>query len=292
MYFPFTGEPYQPKMGLKPLDWKDWLEFGPDYEFQLAKKRECFAKHRSQVLTLAPGTDSLCMELWEHLAVHLSEYYSQNYSYDPFTKILKKGEGKFLPPSSGEEAMEAISRITQEDWCILQKDSQGVFRLVVGSVCFPSRWNLLEKAGKDADAIHEPVPDYAKMLASPTKNFLDKLPVDKPMWRLNWTIHDSAELFCPGPVAANPNLTPEDILSHCVLRVERQTLSRLPRSGAIAFSIRTHITPLAGLAADPEKRKLMHLSLLGLPLETAQYRGMGPFFESLKKALSLGADSR
>lgn len=292
MYFPFSGEPYQPKMGLKPLDWKHWLEFGVDYDFQIAKKRECFARHRGQVLSLGPDIDSLCLELWERLANHLSEFYPQKFSFESRMKVLKRGEELFAFPSTGEEAMESISQLTQEDWCLLQKDPEGVYRLVVGSVCFPSRWNLLEKAGKDADGIHMPVPDYAQMLANPTKNFLEKLSVDKPMWRLNWTIHDSQELFCPGPVPTNPHLSPEEVLSHCFLRVERQTLSRLPGSGAIAFSIRTHITPMAELASDPEKRKLMHLSLVGLPMDTAAYRGMAPFFESLKKALSMETNSR
>lgn len=271
-YFPFTGEAYVPKMGLKPLEWANWLEFGRDEAAQLALKKKLFAEHRSQVLHLLQGTDALCFELRERLENHRREFYPQ----------------KFMPsepPKSGADAMEQISRFTQEDWCLLSQKDQEPYKLVVGSVCFPSRWNLLEKMGKDADGIHEPVPDYSKFLAAPAKNFLDKLSVDRPMWRLNWTIHDSDQLFCPGPVPSRTDLREENILSHTVLRVERQTLCRLPKTGAIAFSIRTHITPMGELAADPERKKLMLASLEGLPEETAIYRGMGPFWGVLKKAL-------
>lgn len=40
--------------------------------------------------------------------------------------------------------------------------------------------------------------------------------------------------------------------SHVRMRVERQTLRRLPRTGAIVFGIRTYLTPLEDLASEPE----------------------------------------
>jgi heme-dependent oxidative N-demethylase alpha subunit-like protein len=40
---------------------------------------------------------------------------------------------------------------------------------------------------------------------------------------------------------------PKPIPDRMRLRVERQTLRRLPRSGAIVFTIRVYMTPLAGL---------------------------------------------
>jgi len=42
-------------------------------------------------------------------------------------------------------------------------------------------------------------------------------------------------------------VTPEMI----VLRTERQTLRRLPKTGAILFTIRTYVTPVVKLAQEP-----------------------------------------
>lgn len=48
-------------------------------------------------------------------------------------------------------------------------------------------------------------------------------------------------------LAEEPVITPSTIL----FRSERQTLRRLPRTGAVIFTIRTYLTPIEELAKEP-----------------------------------------
>lgn len=283
-YFPFDGQPYQPKMGLKPLDRKNWLEFDEQLLPHLTLKKRLFREERATVLQLKPGSEAACLELHATLRTHVLAQHPDLFREEgEMLLALATGEG-FQAPASGEEALEQISRWGQEDWCLVEPSAP--FSVIAGFVCFPSRWSLREKMGRAPEGVHQGVPDYNTFLAAPVRNFFEKLTPERPMWRLNWTIHDSDQLFCPGPHASGKTLTADNVLENCFLRVERQTLSRLPQTGAIAFSIRTHLHPLLAAIDTPERKRLAHASILGLPLETALYRGMGPFFEPLKEALA------
>ena len=57
-------------------------------------------------------------------------------------------------------------------------------------------------------------------------------------------LHDGQE---SSETAEEPVVTPSTIL----FRSERQTLRRLPRTGAVIFTIRAYLTPLVELAKEP-----------------------------------------
>jgi hypothetical protein len=57
------------------------------------------------------------------------------------------------------------------------------------------------------------------------------------------------------------------------LRSERQTLSRLPESGAILFTIRTQQVPLAVLAERPDVADRMAAAIRAWSPELAGYKG-------------------
>jgi hypothetical protein len=46
--------------------------------------------------------------------------------------------------------------------------------LSAASLCFPSRWDVREKIGKNLLGIHGPVPHYAETIGSATQNIFDK----------------------------------------------------------------------------------------------------------------------
>ena len=111
---------------------------------------------------------------------------------------------------------------------------------------------------------HTHLLDEEKLQPSLTR-FFRRLAPDTPVSRTNWLIQvlppssDShtnleelawaeggvgpEETFRTTPRPAPPPPIPERIR----LRVERQTLRRLPRSGAVVFTIRVYLTPLAEL---------------------------------------------
>ena len=61
-----------------------------------------------------------------------------------------------------------------------------------------------------------------------------------------------------------------------VLRVERQTLTRLPESGAILFTIKTHIDPLAAIAGRADLVGGLARAVREMPRDMAAYKALDP----------------
>ncbi|KAF7799082.1 hypothetical protein EIP86_010312 [Pleurotus ostreatoroseus] len=64
----------------------------------------------------------------------------------------------------------------------------------------------------------------------------------------------------------------------CVrLRVERQTLRRLPKTGAIVFTIRVYLTPIEELAKEPGIPGRMASAIRSWPDDVARYKARSAF---------------
>lgn len=294
-YFPFTGEPYKPSMGVKPLNLEHWIEVDDQYPLYIQKKIELFNTRSSDVLGVLPEAAPGIFELHAILKSHLSQVFPDKFKRLPSGELqltethpatLGLNPSQLKPHTEAEQALLELSLWTQEDWALMHP--RPPVQLSAGSICFPSRWSLQDKLGKVSDQIHTPVPKF-ETIAKPTQSFLERIQPEKPMWRLNWSIHDNADLFAfPGEHSPKLDLHADQILNQTFLRVERQTLRKLPQSEFIAFSIRTYIHPMSQVAASAERRALTLKSLELLDMETAHYRGMKHFFELLKEALAKG----
>jgi hypothetical protein len=144
-------------------------------------------------------------------------------------------------------------------------------RLVAAALCFPSRWRLAEKLGKPLAGIHAPVAFYKDKLEQPVDRFFGILKEERPVWRLNWTLHEDPSLFQPTHLGSS-EVTPENAGEKLFFRVERQTLRLLPRSGDILFTIRTYVRALARL--DDAARRRFAVAIRALPPETYRYKGL------------------
>lgn len=245
-------------------------------------KKDIVRSNRDLVLRVLPGAEKACLELRDTLASHLATTFPQKFSLRERTLSTPLGL-HYSPPTQAEEALEQISQWTQEDWAIMS--AKPPVRLDAGLICFPSRWSLAEKIGLDADGIHGPVPKYAS-ISKPTQSFLERISTEKPMWRMNWTIHDSDRLFCPTPHPPADGLSEGNILERTWLRIERQTLRRLPQTGSVVFSIRTYLHLMSDVVATHEHRRQAKESILALSPESAAYKGMRNFYRLLVARLS------
>jgi hypothetical protein len=102
--------------------------------------------------------------------------------------------------------------------------------------------------------------------------------------RLNWSVMDDATLFQPGGKwreAHNQAVTAANAGETLFLRVERQTLRRLPCSDAVLFGIRVHVYPLAAAIADPVSAGLLAEAVRALPEATKRYKSLLPIGDAL-----------
>jgi dimethylamine monooxygenase subunit A len=229
-YAPFMEPRAARPPGLSPLDMRDWTVRLPDFEAQMAYRRRLLAEQPEVVLGALHEGEEPALELLEMLLAHLGEPR-------PLTH-----EERFC-------ALTAIGRLVPEDFCLLVPDpASGEYRLVAAVLCFPSRWLLAEKLGRPLTPIHTPVPDYAGTLSRRVNRVFEALLPDRPLVRVNWTVQPTAELFLPQSEAVKGGPAGPGTPGPFYLRTERQTLVRLPRTGAVAFGIKTSVTPVERLS--------------------------------------------
>ena len=202
------------KMGLAKLDESEWLQPGPD----LAARAEGFAAYPAgiQISTEgeAPGAE--------------------------LAKMLGLSGG--LPEAA---------KAHHEDMCLLTlRPGDEQYRLVGAAVGWPSDWTPADKLGLPLRALHAPIQGYEEQLASGVDHFMAKLKPGAIYGRCNWFIAATPERrwIAEPPEKAFAHVTADNAGETLFVRSERQTLRRLPETGAILFTIGIYVSPLAALS--------------------------------------------
>jgi hypothetical protein len=281
-YLPFDGETYRPTMGLVALDLDEWIEIDEDMARDLALKRDLLATRHGDVFECLPEALAGSQEVLDLLVRHLIRRFPTLYSLED-NLLLNRVTGEEWRLSGSElHPLDLAGRLVQEDLCLMERNDDG-WRLTAGSLCAPSRWSLAEKMGKPMAAIHAPVPLYAEKLARPVDRFFDKMVPGKAVWRANWSVKEDPTLFQPIRYQSpeGPPATPETAGDRVYLRVERQTLRRLPQTDAILFTIRTYVRTIADSITTSLAAERLARSVAGLPPDVAQYKNVSRFADAL-----------
>ncbi|MEO1292859.1 MAG: DUF3445 domain-containing protein [Pseudomonadota bacterium] len=237
-YLPFLDPAQARAPGLFPLDPKTWVERDRAELPQLRLRDALVSDHGDAVAAQQPLAIPAVGELVDLLAQHLET----EHGLDRSLNRLVRADGDRIDLRGG---VESLARLTQEDWLILVPDADGVPILQAGALCFPAGWALQDKIGRSLDGVHEPVPEYAEALSARLERIFRALHPDRPLQRFNFSVTGSPKLPC---------FDHADLYVHApggpYLRVERQTLRRLPEALAIAFGVKTYITPLSALTAN------------------------------------------
>lgn len=286
-YLPFEAGPHRLQMGLMALKPEDWIEIDETLAATLIAKRRLLAERHDEVFAALPDTEAAGAEVLDLLAAHLPKRFPTQYPRMN-TTIAVAATGELVGIGApGVHPLETASRLVPEDLCLMRRTGSG-YILAAACVCFPSRWRLADKIGRSLAAIHTPVPGYAESLGRPVERFFDKIVADRPVWRLNWTIHADPQPF--QPVSPKPQgLDAAGFAARVSLRVERQTLRRLPKSGDVLFTIRTYITPLGEIAKDADAAQRLAAAIEALPPALREYRSLTQFADALVAWLRDGA---
>jgi hypothetical protein len=114
------------------------------------------------------------------------------------------------------------------------------------SCAFRQAGRSAEKIGRPLGAIHGPVPDYDPTMAARVQRMFDAIRPGTPALAA-----ERAALCLPRPLPAKIGgraAGREGHLDTPYLRSERQCLLRLPKTGAIVFSIHTYVLPVTALS--------------------------------------------
>ncbi|MEY3413657.1 MAG: hypothetical protein RJA79_532, partial [Actinomycetota bacterium] len=217
-----VGENFRHRLGTFPVEIANWLLRDAEFDLTVQLKKKLLATRRSEVVGLQPGGDDVAQEA---------------------AQLVSQWAGVELS-STGINALVDASLLVADDLAVLQpvKSQDGREQLLLNAavVCCPSRWMLSEKMGHNMLAIHEPVAKYADHVGAAVDTYFQRLTVEKPVWRSNWIIQDHPALFQPQIPSGPLVKTPDELW----IRMERQTLRRLPKTGGILFTIRGYQQPL------------------------------------------------
>ncbi|WP_369815208.1 DUF3445 domain-containing protein [Erythrobacter sp. YT30] len=145
-----------------------------------------------------------------------------------------------------------------EDMCLLtRRPGEDVYRLIGAAVAWPSDWHPKHKVGLPLRALHAPIQGYEEQLATGVDRFMATLKSGVIYGRCNWFIAPTrAKRWIAGgdPQKQFEHITPKNAGDCLFVRSERQTLRRLPETGAILFTIGIYVEPFAALTADNRSR--------------------------------------
>jgi len=279
-------------IGLTRFEIADWIEVDDALASQLSLKAAIIANEGAAAFDALAGSEPAQAETLELLTQHLCARYPSAYRREGAAiRIAPAGR---LIPLAGEAPLLVASRLVQEDLLLLRRDDDG-WRLVAGSLCFPSTWILAEKLGRRLDEIHAPVPGYAGKMASTVDRIFDNLRVELPVERFNASVYGDARLrHAQSRQDPDERFPPDVPIAECAyIRVERQTLRRLPVSGAILFTVRVYVDPLSALRQNPRGRALalaLRNEIAALRPEQIAYKGLSAARERLLAALATLAE--
>lgn len=170
---------------------------------------------------------------------------------------------------AGEATLGAAARRVWEDLCLVLPGTgtgTGAPRLVAGALGFPTDWRLGDKIGLGIAAVHAPIHGYAEQLAAGVDHFLATLAPGVIFGRANWFVVPTDALrYLPAdaPEERFAHVTAANAGETLFVRCERQTLRRLPESGAVLFTIGIHVAPLGTLADATVARVAASVAALG-----------------------------
>ena len=253
------GPPTPFRIGLRPLGDAPWLRVDAGRAGRLARKRACLVRERAAVYRRVPGHEALEREALERIEGWLGERLD--------------GPEASCPPSDDPSPLCRAALRVVEDLAVMARTPEG-WVLVSACVACPSVWRLADKIGRPLQAVHAPVPGYGAgtQAAGLITRMLDALRPGEPVVRGNWSLHATERLYLPEHEADHAARLARGPRERLWYRHERQTLSKLPRSGAVLFTIDVTLTRVGEL--DAATRRALDAQIDALGPEQRAYRGL------------------
>ncbi|KAL8730495.1 MAG: hypothetical protein Q9181_004646 [Wetmoreana brouardii] len=291
-YRPFKYGPYHITMGLRTMQWDEWIELDNRYlEYHDTKERR-IEQRGDKCCTTAPEAYDGAVELLEELCSYLPQRYpslfrvTQTGIHNLLTNEIFDITTRPLP----EDPMRTAGRLIQDDIAIMFEKSDGQYYLLAGAILLAGFWRLEEKFGMPLSEIHTSgnVPAFKQKLEKGMMNFFKRVQPGGPVLRNNYFIQVDDDLAwshsigTEDPIMEGDKLTQAQgwssaeknkAIEHHHFRSERQSLRRLPRSGGVVFTIRTYFEPITKVAEERGVPGRLASAVRSWGEDAARYKG-------------------
>jgi len=299
-YRPYRWAAAEFQLGLRPFSPDRWISMEADYAHNMREKRELLAAYPDRYYRTLPSSLPAQRELLERVVAHLVADHAGRFARAGSTLCSLDTGARFDLDARGIEPLLLLSHIIEEDVMLIEQ-VEGHAIISAASNVYSSSGRLVASVGRAIDWAHVPVPGLSALLGKRIDRVVGSVHADTPGERFNWQLTPMASIFFPrdNPHAANAaamhaiidelRAHPERAGELLWIRVERQTLSRLPDSGAVAFSLHTYSDPLAAIQCDGESLRAMLALLRAYSPERLHYSEMDIIREPVTQWLEAAA---
>jgi len=236
---PWDDPSFRRLPGMRPVGADDWLLVDEVHARQMALRDRFLAERRDEVVAMLPEAAEAAGEVLELVLATLS----RRGDFAVGAEAVTRPDGVEVPLAR-DDPFGTIGRLLQEDVCLLEK--RGEEHVLTGAVLvFPSGWTLAQKIGRPLLRIHVPVLPYDAEMGRRVQRLFDGLRPGRPLMRANLLWHGAPALHQP---RREGEPKPHSAQGDRYLRSERQCLVRLPRTGAVVFTIHTTVIQSARLS--------------------------------------------
>ncbi|WLF80479.1 hypothetical protein PVL30_004261 [Lodderomyces elongisporus] len=326
---PFKNAPYKLTMGIRSLEAQDWLLIEPTYLSRLEHKRRilnnCHPAYpktrdlRSSTLFASEEAREAVVEFYDIVMDYClrkyptcfatttdseSEYHNQTLIHNLITNKKYPLKGNGIEPKVLEEY---LSQNIEEDFIILLKDPLRAheeygeeYWFKAGVFGFAAGFDPKERFNKPLTSIHQLIPGYTTKLKTSMNRFFDRLSPGQFVTRSNWSMQTHKNFYVDDqnkghnlPNGHEQKAIPYESLNFDDVRYrsERQVLTKLPKSGAVVFTIRTYLIPIEEIRNEgPEVCERLIGAIKGFPDDIKQYKAAGEWGPAIIQYLSKKLD--
>lgn len=301
-YRPYRWAAVDFQLGLRRIRPETWILIGPEHAELMRQKQARLGTQQSFYYRSLTESFPAQRELRQRVITHLLEDHPQTFERSgSVVRSRITGQRLDLADESIEPLLQ-LSYLIEEDFMLLD-DFGGMPRITAASNAYSTSGRLAASVGHDVAWAHLPVPNLTSKLGMRINQVLGSIHADIPCERFNWQLTPMASVFFPheDPHAANAEAMHAivEILRHdpsragelLWIRVERQTLSRLPESKTVAFSLHTYSDPLSCVQSDLDSVRAMLALLKNYSEERWTYSEMDIVREPLLAWLEKAANN-
>ena len=239
--------------------------FDSSYRQRLAYRRHLLLTHTTETTSHLPAAAPALAELHTYLfSYHLPRRFPAYFTLTPSGVLLQNHTSSNtypIVPQSPSLALRALAENLDEDIILLQPDGVD-YRVSAFAVCAPAGYSLDRKLGC---ALRE----VGRGVEGGLGDVLGGLEpgVENALARWEWTLAPDSELFC---LEERWGQGKKWGVERACLRVERQTLWKLPGTGAVVLGVKTYITSLKQLKSNPAEARRLREAVEALDGEAAR----------------------
>ncbi|KAI5955277.1 hypothetical protein KGF54_001838 [Candida jiufengensis] len=302
--YPFKNAVYKLTMGIKNLNYQDWLLIEPTYLSRLENKKQilnnCHPDHpkdkntRDSTLFITDEANDAVVDFYEIVMNYMLTKYPTCFKLiDNDQKIenliTNKSYPRYGSGIDGIKLQEYLTENIEEDFIILLKDPKKIhekngeeYFFKAGVFAFAAGFDPNDRFNMPLTFIHERIPGYETKLKLSMNKFFNRINPNQFVTRSNWSIQPHSKFYVDDNNKGH-NL-PDDYIQKAIpykemkfeeyyYRSERQVLTKLPKTEAIVFTIRTYLIPLNQVKAEgKEVRERLIGGIRGFPEDIARYK--------------------